>query len=204
MRTIARETRVELMVERSRFVALSFRIESQEEGKAKLKEVQNFFPGATHYVYAWRLRENGEFASDGGEPAGSAGRPVLGALRHSGLIHTLVVVVRYFGGKKLGIRGLIEAYGKAARMVLERSGLAEYARTSLFTVTLSPPHRDFLVNRLRGMVQDRERVSLDQEGKVLLRVLETEREAVQAFLGYMHRQGKVLHCEEREGFWCDT
>lgn len=202
MPSIAREAQVEMVVERSRFIALSFRIESPEEGKGKLKEAQDRFPGATHYCYAWRLSENQEFASDGGEPKGSAGRPILGALRHFGLTHALVVVVRYFGGKKLGIRGLIEAYGEAARMVLEKSGFAEYHREYLLGITVSLPHRNFLVNRLLQMVKERERMTLEGEGRITLRVPEKEKEAVETFLASMQREGKILHFEEREGYSC--
>lgn len=202
MPSIARETQVEMVIERSRFIALSFRIESPEEGKGKLKEVQGRFPGATHYCYAWRLSENQELASDGGEPKSSAGRPILGTLRHFGLTHALVVVVRYFGGKKLGIRGLIETYGEAARMVLEKSGSAEYHREYLLGITVSLPHWNFLVNRLLQMVKERERMTMEGEGGITLRVPEKEKEAVKAFLTHMQKEGKILHFEEQEGCPC--
>jgi len=198
--TIQRETQVEITVERSRFVALSFRISSASDGKSKLKETQMRFPGATHYCYAWCLREGREeFSSDGGEPPGNAGKPILWALRRFRVTNTMVVVVRYFGGKKLGIRGLIEAYGEAARMVLEKSGLIEYRRAYLFLVAMSLPHRNWFINRLLAITGKQTELVFGEDETATFRVLENEKEQVEAFLRQMQREGKILKFEFREG-----
>jgi len=204
MHTIERETQAELVVGRSRFIALSFRLESAEEGKKKLKKAQSLFPGATHYCYAFRLSEKEEFSSDGGEPAGSAGRPILAALRHFGLLHAMVVVVRYFGGKKLGIRGLIEAYGEAARMVLQKSGSAECHRECLFLVEVDPQYANLLINRLLALARGKERLALQGEGKFSLRVPEEKRESIQEILVRGQKERKVRQFHEKEVWACDT
>ncbi|MGC8779175.1 MAG: IMPACT family protein [Candidatus Caldatribacteriaceae bacterium] len=204
MRTIERETQVELVVERSRFIALSFRLASAEEGKKKLKEAQNHFPGATHFCYAFRLSEKEEFSSDGGEPVGSAGRPILSALRHFDLFHTMVVVVRSFGGKKLGIRGLAEAYGEAARMVLQKSEFAECRRECLFLVEVDPQYENLLINRLLALARGKERLALQGEGKFSLRDPEEKRESIQEILARGQKEKKVWQFHEKEVWACDT
>ena len=86
-----------------------------------LKQIRSRYPDATHHCYAWRLHPENitEFAQDDGEPSGTAGVPILNKLRSRNLIRTLVVVVRYYGGTKLGKGGLIKAYGEAADQVLD-------------------------------------------------------------------------------------
>lgn len=107
----------------SKFYAFAYPVESLEEVQEKVMAVKKRFHDARHHCFAYRLEEQGkvEFATDDGEPSHSAGDPILGAIRSSKLTWTLVVVVRYFGGTKLGIRGLIEAYRTAAEDALAHS-----------------------------------------------------------------------------------
>lgn len=111
--TVQNERTFELVRERSRLTAISFRVHSSEESRERLKEAIERFPQATHYDYAFRLGSQGEreFASDGGEPKGSAGWPILGALRRFMVTDTMVVVARYFGGKSSVYEGLLRRMG---------------------------------------------------------------------------------------------
>ena len=96
----------------SRFIALAYPVETEEEVKSIVAGLRKEYHDARHHCYAYRLGYQGDVfrASDDGEPAGSAGRPILGQIDSAGLSDVLVVVVRYFGGIKLGIPGLIRAY----------------------------------------------------------------------------------------------
>ena len=96
----------------SRFIALAYPVETEEEVKEIVAGLRKEYHDARHHCYAYRIGLNGEVwrASDDGEPSGSAGRPILGQIDSMELSDTLVVVVRYFGGIKLGIPGLIRAY----------------------------------------------------------------------------------------------
>lgn len=96
----------------SRFIALAYPVETEEEVKNIVASLRKEYHDARHHCYAYRLGYQGNIfrASDDGEPAGSAGRPILGQIDSAGLSDVLVVVVRYFGGIKLGIPGLIRAY----------------------------------------------------------------------------------------------
>jgi uncharacterized YigZ family protein len=96
----------------SRFIALAYPVETEEEVKSIVAGLRKEYHDARHHCYAYRLGYKGDLwrASDDGEPSGSAGRPILGQIDSVGLSDILVVVVRYFGGIKLGIPGLIRAY----------------------------------------------------------------------------------------------
>ena len=96
----------------SRFIALAYPVETEEEVKSIVAGLRKEYHDARHHCYAYRLGYKGDLwrASDDGEPSGSAGRPILGQIDSIGLSDILVVVVRYFGGIKLGIPGLIRAY----------------------------------------------------------------------------------------------
>lgn len=108
----------------SKFIALTFRIGSEEEVKERLKEVKKKYHDARHHCFAWILGLDDQTtrANDDGEPSHSAGDPILGQIRSHNLTNVLVVVVRYFGGIKLGVGGLIHAYKTAANDALLKAG----------------------------------------------------------------------------------
>lgn len=118
--TIGTAARAELKVQGSRFLALSFPVGAREDAIDRWKSIKKEYHDATHHCYAYRLgREGLEFrSSDDGEPSGTAGRPILSVIDRRGLTDVLVVVVRYFGGTKLGVGGLARAYAEAADAVL--------------------------------------------------------------------------------------
>lgn len=100
----------------SKFYAFAIPAHSLSEVETHLRVLRQKYHDARHHCYAYRLGKYGEttFASDDGEPSHSAGTPILAAIRSASLTNTAIVVVRYFGGTKLGVRGLIEAYRKSA------------------------------------------------------------------------------------------
>ena len=115
------EYRSEKVIERSRFISTCSHIESEEEARAFLARVRTEFPDATHHCYAFVADTLGNLMrfSDDGEPQGTAGMPILDALRGKKLYQTAVVVTRYFGGVKLGAGGLVRAYSGAASECLD-------------------------------------------------------------------------------------
>lgn len=105
----------------SKFLAFAYPIRSADEVREKVTALKKEHPKAVHFCLAWRVGIDGTLyrASDDGEPAGSAGRPILGQIDSLGLTNTLVVVVRYFGGTLLGVPGLINAYKTVTTAALE-------------------------------------------------------------------------------------
>ncbi len=96
----------------SRFIAFAYPVETEEEVKQIVGSLKKEYHDARHHCYAYRIGYKGDLfrANDDGEPSSSAGRPILGQIDSNGLSDILIVVVRYFGGIKLGIPGLIRAY----------------------------------------------------------------------------------------------
>lgn len=111
----------------SRFIALAYPVESVGEVREIVAELRRRYHDARHHCYAYRLGLDGsEFrANDDGEPSSSAGRPILGQIDSAGLSDVLVVVVRYFGGIKLGIPGLIRAYRTSTADALASARVVE-------------------------------------------------------------------------------
>lgn len=111
----------------SRFIALAYPVETEEEIKGIIDSLKKEYHDARHHCYAYRLGLDGaKFrANDDGEPSGSAGRQILGQLDSAGLSDVLVVVVRYFGGIKLGIPGLIRAYRTSTADALSKAEVVE-------------------------------------------------------------------------------
>jgi uncharacterized YigZ family protein len=113
------EARAEVREKGSRFLAILGPAADEEGAKARLGALEREFQDATHHCWAWRLGDPPrERSSDAGEPAGTAGVPILQVLRGAGLSDVLAVVVRWFGGTKLGKGGLARAYAAAAREAL--------------------------------------------------------------------------------------
>lgn len=128
-RVIGTAGTAELVIRGSRFLARAEPIATRAEVDAVVAGLRSEHHRASHVCFAYRLgrAEVEEFSSDAGEPSGTAGKPLLDALRATGLRDALLTVVRYFGGTKLGIRGLIDAYGGAGRAALEAARIVTTA-----------------------------------------------------------------------------
>lgn len=155
----AKEIDVELTVKRSRFIG-SVRISlDPDDASEKIKGFPEIFPKANHHCWAYRIGTENilEHCSDAGEPAGTAGRPILGMLKRHSLQNTLLVVTRYFGGIKLGVRGLIEAYGEAAELAVTEAGSVEMELNLLLDLSCSYEHSKTLSSSLKkwGFGEDR-------------------------------------------------
>ena len=111
----------------SRFISFAFPVETEEEIKDIVADLKKQYHDARHHCFAYRLGYLGDRfrANDDGEPSSSAGRPILGQIDSRGLSDVLVVVVRYFGGIKLGIPGLIRAYKTSTAQALDNAGSVE-------------------------------------------------------------------------------
>lgn len=139
-RTIAAESKAVFRDRASRFIAIALPVSNEEEIKASLEEIRKSYYDANHHCYAWRLGTGLQYRmNDDGEPSGSAGKPIYGQILSTGLSDVLVVVVRYFGGTKLGIPGLINAYKSASREALDAAEVVEKILTKQFLLTFAYP-----------------------------------------------------------------
>ena len=120
----------------SKFIARAFHVETEEKAKEYLLQMRKEYHDARHHCYAFRIHPENEFfrSSDDGEPSGTAGKPILNQILSAELYDVLVVVIRYFGGTKLGVPGLIRAYKTATRDALEQAEIVTLSITRTLTL----------------------------------------------------------------------
>lgn len=125
--TISKEGEGLVREKMSRFLSFAMHVNDAEEAKQRIKYYQNRYHDSRHVCWAYMIGPQKEIwqLNDNGEPSGTAGKPILGQIRSKDLTDVLVVVVRYFGGIKLGTPGLIAAYREAARLALEDAEIEE-------------------------------------------------------------------------------
>lgn len=135
MYTIAKNEKNELIIKNSRFITLLIKITNKDEVDNYLKEIKKHYPKATHYCYAYKLKDQIKKASDDKEPSGTAGMPMLNILDKENITNVLAVTIRYFGGIKLGAGGLIRAYAKSVKEALDISQKIELITAHIGTIT---------------------------------------------------------------------
>ena len=122
-KTIIKNSEYHMIEKRSEFIGYAFPCSTVEQVNERINEIKQKHSDATHNVYAYILRDNNTARfNDDGEPHGTAGVPVLEVIRKEGLIDTLIVVTRYFGGTLLGAGGLVRAYSAAAKGAIDEAG----------------------------------------------------------------------------------
>lgn len=133
----------------SKFYALLFPVREVEEVSELVQQVKKKYYDARHHCVAYRIGMEGEhtYTNDDGEPGNTAGAPILAAIRSAELTDTLIVVVRYFGGIKLGVRGLIEAYRGAAEDAITMGTFEKIIPKTIFTLDFTYPQTSE-VNRI--------------------------------------------------------
>lgn len=135
--TIASDSTALFTDRASKFLTFAFPVVCDEDIKKHLDDLKKEHWKANHHCYAWRLGTDGNQyrANDDGEPSGSAGKPILGQIDSFGLTDVLIVVVRYFGGTKLGVSGLINAYKTAAALSLEAAEIITKTIENQYIIT---------------------------------------------------------------------
>jgi len=122
MKTIENNIENTIIIDKSKFITILYRVQTEENVKKKLKEIKKKYKNANHYCYGYII-DNIKKASDDGEPNGTAGIPILNILENNDLNNILCIVVRYFGGIKLGTGGLIRAYSNSIKKALQKTKL---------------------------------------------------------------------------------
>lgn len=126
-RTIEADAEALFKEKSSKFLSFAYPVTTEEQIRERLEVLYKKYYDATHHCYAWRLGPRGEAfrANDDGEPSSTAGKPILGQLLSNEITDCLIVVVRYFGGTKLGVSGLIDAYKTSAAEVIAAAKVVE-------------------------------------------------------------------------------
>lgn len=159
--TIGSEAQTIYKEKSSKFLCYAYHVENEHDIKNRLEVLYKKHYDATHHCYAWRLGFSGETfrANDDGEPSGTAGKPILGQLLSHDLTNTLIVVVRYFGGTKLGVSGLITAYKESAAEVIDIADIQERTVDAYYTITF-----DYIVmNDVMRVIKEEQPEIITQE-----------------------------------------
>lgn len=178
----------------SRFISFAFPVETEEEVKDIVADLKKKYHDARHHCYAYRLGYLGDRfrANDDGEPSSSAGRPILGQIDSRGLSDVLVVVVRYFGGIKLGIPGLIRAYKTSTAEALDKAGSVEKVAGKWFGLRFGYESMNSVMKVLKDMELRQRGQDFGAECSLQTWVrLSAEKD-------FLTRIGKIENCEINE------
>lgn len=132
----------EIIINKSKFIAFLLPINSLEETKEILKYYKQQYHDATHVCYSYILDENTFKYYDDGEPSSTAGAPIYQVLKNNNLVYTMCIVVRYFGGTKLGVGGLVKAYTNSAIECLNKAIIIQYEKLDTATITTNYSNYD--------------------------------------------------------------
>src|SRR3989339_555233 len=142
-----------IKIKRSVFVCTLDYVESIEKAKAFISRISKENKTATHNCWAYILGEKGDVfhSSDAGEPSGTAGKPMLNILKNYHMTQTAAVVTRYFGGVKLGVRGLMDAYAESVKQAIDMGELKKLTQTICLEIQLPYGVNDIVINLLKPL-----------------------------------------------------
>ena len=164
----------------SKFFGYAFPVSTEEEIKEHLEQLKKKHHSARHWCYAWQLgKEEQQYrANDDGEPSNSAGMPIYGQIQSFELTNILIVVVRYFGGVKLGVGGLINAYRTAAQMALEAAEIEERTIDIEYEISFGYPEMNKVMRIIKENNLEVVNQKLELDCKIYILVRKGEAEAV--------------------------
>ena len=145
--TLKKYARIEQKIKKSKFIASAFPVATEDEAKTRIMEIKREFHDARHSPYAY-IVDNGkrEKYSDEGEPSQSSGPPILNHLKGNNIVNAIIIVTRYFGGIKLGIGGLVRAYGSSAKLVIESAGIIPFVLYANVRIVYNYNHTSYVMH----------------------------------------------------------
>ena len=155
-------------IKKSKFLCFGYRVNNKEEIKAIINGLKKQYPDASHICYAYILDDHNYYFTDGGEPSGTAGKPIYGALQSFKLNYTLLVVIRYFGGIKFGPGPLRATFKDVAMQTLKSSKLKECVVADIVQIKISFDQVKKVTSSFKSIIQKKftqEYVLIDIAGK---------------------------------------
>ncbi|HNY02631.1 MAG TPA: YigZ family protein [Bacteroidales bacterium] len=186
--SVAAESRGVFRDRASKFIAVALPVTTEEEVKQRLNELRKTYHDANHHCFAYRLGPGGSAYrfNDDGEPSGSAGKPIYGQLLSKDISDVLVVVIRYFGGTKLGVPGLINAYRTAAKEALGQADVVTRVVQTGYCVAFGYP----LMNEvMRILKEENARITAQESAdqcRIRFSVRKGQAEKVESRFGKLH------------------
>ncbi|NLT21245.1 MAG: YigZ family protein [Syntrophomonadaceae bacterium] len=156
-KTINDTITAEIIIKKSRFICILMPVNQMQDIDTVRDEVRQKYPGANHYCFAYRLRQDGsilERCSDDGEPGGTAGWPMLNVLAQNDLENIIAIVIRYFGGTLLGTGGLVKAYTQSVQLALNKVRIISMEYSQKIMLTLDYNYYGILENHLSNIINE--------------------------------------------------
>lgn len=159
--TLANAVTARIEIKKSDFIAYAYSVTSREQAMTYVEQLKNQYPDARHHCWAYIIGDPNNTTSagfdDDGEPSGTAGRPILNVLQHKAIGNVIIIVVRYFGGIKLGAGGLTRAYAGSAQAVIDEMKLVPYIPMVQVQIATDYAHEAqirYLIGTVAGQVDD--------------------------------------------------
>ncbi len=177
----------------SKFLAFAHPISSEKEIKSILENYRLKFHDARHHCYAFRvgIKDIMERSNDDGEPSGTAGKPILGQLHSFDITNTMIVVVRYFGGTKLGVSGLINAYKTAAKEALLKAQIVEKELKNIFRILCTYDEMGPIMSFLKQQKIDYSDVEMSENISMKISLKYSQTESIIANLNQVFKTIKI-------------
>ncbi len=173
----AKNMEVRNQVKDSKFYGSIFSVKNRSEAEKRINEIKEKYSDASHNVSAFRVESSNhnqeaiEYFDDDGEPSGSSGPPVLEAIKGEDLVNAVIIVTRYFGGTKLGIGGLIRAYGDTARIAIKEAGIESLNEFYEIKVNTSFDKIGIVLGQLESLEADIKNTEYNNQGAAVFAII---------------------------------
>lgn len=191
--SVVQDRKIETKIKRSRFITHLHYVESMKEAKDNISKIAAEHKTANHNCWAYIVGDRGEtfHSSDAGEPSGTAGMPMLNVLKKHNMTNIVTVVTRYFGGVKLGIRGLIEAYGESVENAIHESPLKKLVKYQNYKISTGYDFAETLKHRISNLNAELIDVEYTAEVVMNVRIEEHLKSELENFLAELEKAGKL-------------
>lgn len=191
--SVANDREKEMKIKRSIFIAHLHYVETMQQAKKYITKIANEHKTANHNCWAYIVGEKGEtfHSSDAGEPSGTAGQPILNTLKKNEMTNIVAVVTRYFGGVKLGIRGLIEAYGGVVTAAVELSPLKKLVKLSYYKISCGYDFAEQLKYQVEKLDAKIENIEYAADVTISISIEDHLKEDLERFLVELEKTGKL-------------
>ncbi|MDA3814078.1 MAG: YigZ family protein [Candidatus Cloacimonetes bacterium] len=191
--SVTKDREKELKIKRSTFIAHLHYVQTMQEAKEYISRIAKEHKTANHNCWAYIVGENGEtfHSSDAGEPSGTAGQPMMNALKKHDMTNIVAIVTRYFGGVKLGIRGLIEAYGKTVEAAIEIASLKKQIKLSSYQISCGYDLAEQLKYKIEQLNGEVNNVDYTANVTIKISIEEHLKDDLEKYLIELEKAGKL-------------
>ena len=188
------DRKLELKTKRSRFIAHLHSVETIKEAKEFISQISKEHKTANHNCWAYIIGFTGEtfHSSDAGEPSGTAGKPILNTLKKHNLTNIVAVVTRYFGGVRLGIRGLIEAYSEVVERAIKEEPLKKLVKVQKYEIITNYEFSEQLKYKITKLGGEISNIEYSENVKFFISIDSSKQIDFESYLNELQKSGKIL------------